>query len=391
MIRWTRCTGRTFGMTSLLTSRLMLAIIVLSLLMSGCTKELKSKTVIIPDTEASSEPEKVNEDFTVSKIYTLSDTGVMNRDILGWIDKNQLLGVYGEELERSFERVDYTFNSRQIAAKLTGNVEGVQLSPDGKYTAFFKNEDAGKKLMLFDLATNKEVVIEGNEEGLSFNDPIQWSSNSQFVSFGIGGKRGTEGSLYMYDRVHKTTKKYLIPDWRIREAGFGVKISDDGESALWIKTVEGQDTLVCGKLVGSEFISESEHPLNIDDGTFDYIFNDQILFVNSAGSLQLFDRRNATVTTLLEQRIGIFQLSMDRKYIAYSKNQEEIFVAKLQGNTIINEKSIYKGLIPFQIQWSPDNKKILLSGRKLFSRAAPAPAAQESIDSNPLPFIIEFK
>ncbi|MDF2650513.1 MAG: hypothetical protein K0Q73_6318 [Paenibacillus sp.] len=380
-------------------SRSVTVCILLSMLLSGCAGGMKSKTVIIPDTEASSEPDKVNEDFTVNKIYTLPDTGFASRDgscarcegdmnssIVGWMDKNQLLGAYGRELDLSLERVDYKFNSRQQLMDVKKNARGVNISPDGSHIIYLAIEDFKPILKLLNLANNVETVIQEYVFAPFLYDPVSWSNNSQYAAYGKGDEKGRAGSLIAYDIVDKSAKEYQVPAWSIKEMSLGYKISDDGESALIIKLSNGQYNLVFGQLKGNEFISQFEQPISLDGG-FDYINDDQILFTSLGGALNMFDTRNATTITLLES-VGGFQLSKDRKYIAYSKDQDEIFVAKIQGNNVINEKSIYKGLIPVQMQWSPDNKKILLTGRKLYSREKSAPAAIVAID---LPFIIEFK
>jgi hypothetical protein len=387
--------------------------VLLSILLSGCTGKLQSKTVIMPDTEESSEPDKVNEDFVVNKIYKLSETGDMNVDILGWIDKNQVLGSFGSDKDRSFERVDYKFNSRRELSKVGGRVTGARLSPDGAHIAYFVNEDGTIKtketikLMLFDLASNQETVLEENVEGHIEFDPLTWSNNSQNVSYGIWGtdggrpksKDGTvvkEASISIYNINRKSTNTFQIPGWTIKEMGFGVKISDDGASALIVKYMDEEYNLVYEKIVDGQFISQYKHPIgygyNNGNGNgyiraFDYITDHQIVFVGLGGSLSLFNRRNATTITLLEH-IDTFQLSKDHKYIAYSKDREEIYVAKLQGNNVINEKSIYKGLIALNMQWSPDDKKLLLAGMKSF---VDDKANSENISKDNLPYIIEFK
>lgn len=388
------------------TSRLLLFLVLVSILLSGCTGELPSKTVIILDTEESSEPDKVNEDFAVNKIYKLFETGDLNVDIFGWINKSQVLGSNGYGKDRSFERMDYKFNSRRELSKLGDMVDGIQLSPDGTHIAYFvygngtHTQKKAIRLMLLDLASNKETVLKENVEGDLIYDPLKWSNNSQYVSFGLWGVQGgeqqskdgtdvKEASLFVYDINRKSTNTYSIPGWTTKEMGFGVKISDDGASALIVKYVDKEFNLVYGKIMDGKFISQYEHPISSDYNVklLDYINDDQILFVSSGGSLSLFNRKNATTITLLEH-IDAFELSKDRKYIAYSKNREEIYVAKLQGNNVTNEKSIYKGLYAYNMQWSPDDKKLLLAGKKSFGIVKDN---RENIPQDNLPFIIEFK
>ncbi|QGQ94700.1 hypothetical protein EHS13_07265 [Paenibacillus psychroresistens] len=381
------------------TFRLIVVFVLLSFLIAGCTNELKPKTVIIPDTEESSEPDGVNEEFAVNKIYTLADPGDGNGDILGWIDQKQVIGLYGNDQSRSFERVDYKYNSHQEIKAVKSSKQMAKLAPDGMHIAYFENKEITNQLKLLDLANSKEIVIQDNVVGPYLLNALTWSNNSQYVTNAVENEKVKDGSFIAYDILHNSSNQYQVPGWNFREMSFGVKISDDGKSAMIIKVADGQYKLIYGELKGSGFVSIFEQPINVD-GTYDYINDNQIIFVSAGGALSIYDRRNTTITNLLEH-INAFQLSKDRKYIAYSKDQEEIFVAKLQGNNIINEKSIYKGLIPFHMQWSPDNKKILLSGRKPYaSEAAPVPAASRepavaapaqitTIDN--LPFIIEFK
>ena len=194
--------------------RLILVIVAMSCLLCACTSELKPKTVIIPDSKESNEPDKVSEEFAVNKIYTLADSGVANGDILGWIDQKQLLGAYFMDLNRSFERVDYKFNAHQKIKAVENTKQSSRLSPDGRYIAYFANDRPSSKLMLLDLTNNQETVIKAKVPAPYLIDPLKWSNNSRYVAYGMGSGRANDqlGSLMVYDILHKSTVEYQVPD-----------------------------------------------------------------------------------------------------------------------------------------------------------------------------------
>ncbi|MBW7460689.1 hypothetical protein K0U00_42155, partial [Paenibacillus sepulcri] len=138
----------------------------------------------------------------------------------------------------------------------------------------------------------------------------------------------------------------------------------------------------------------------------DWINKDQIAYIGPDGSLYAYDLRNAAVTVLLG-RVGSFQLSPDRKYIAYWKGKGSttkdmrIYAGKLQGNNILNETAVYQGVVPFQMAWNPDNSGLLIEGQKVYAREAgpaqPTQSAPSTVPSDLVPlhdnqsFIIEFE
>ncbi|MCR8631787.1 hypothetical protein [Paenibacillus radicis (ex Xue et al. 2023)] len=367
--------------------------VIFGLVLSGCSGELKTKTIIIPDSEESNPIQTVNEDFVVNKIYKLMEEDTSNGDILGWADKEQVLGVFGrKDKERSLERIDYSYNSRQKLINIAANTEVENVSPNGVYLVkTAANEDGQRKLLLHNLTDNKEDVITEIVKTNIRTNPVTWSNNSRFVASLQWDRNKAETKLIIYDVISRSANELLFPNRNERDMIYNVKVSDDGKSVLLMKFADGQTYVVYGKLVGSEMANQYEQPVN-SEGSFDFINDDQIMFVGQKGTLYLYDIRNANTTILLDQ-IGSFGLSSDRKYIAFSKGRESIYVAKLQGNTVVNEIEIYKGMIPFQMNWSKDNKKILIYGWRSYGPlpvAVPRPALTTTPERNG-PFIIEFK
>ncbi|MBU7316970.1 hypothetical protein [Paenibacillus oleatilyticus] len=366
------------------------AYVLLAVIVTGCTGALKSKTVIIPDAEEGRELQSLGETFEVSKIYKLPENE--EGELFGWTDKEHVLGYFGKRgRERSFEQLDYELKTRQPLPDIHGFVHGVKISADGAYASFSVQTGGKEKLMLLRLADQKQTVLREwtNKEGAVVAGQMSWSNNGRYVSF-VQENGNQEAVIVVYDVTRQETKEFKFTGKTENDHIYSVQVSDDGASALLFKIAARQAYIVFGSFQGDAFVSQYEHPVS-SEGNGDFVNDDQIVFVGEEGSLTLFDRRNAKTTILLE-RSGVFQLSRDRKYIAYSKGRENLYVAKLQGNNIMNEKEIYKGIVPEQIEWSPDNRRMLLNGRKLYesrpvvSAPSPAPFSQNSSF-----FIIEFK
>lgn len=365
----------------------MLLGVLISILVSGCSGEPKSKTVVIPDKEGSGEAANVNQNFEVNKIYKLLENEGNNGAILEWGDKEHVLAGLGEtKIGYRIESVDYRDNSRQKLMDMSLGTTIYGVSPVGEYvTSYVIDQENGEwKLKLLNLNSHTETAMGVIDKSI----PPTWSNNSQYVSFGKIEQQKSQTSIVVYDRNLKLTKQFgLSPTWIDQAILSSIQISNDGEGALIVKTINRQTYLAYGKLVGNEFTSQYEHPIRNGE-TFDFINDDQIVFVGQEGSLTLFDRRNMKAV-ILQGHISAFQLSKDRKYIAYSNEQGDIYAAQMQGNSVTNEKLIYKGLIAARMIWSPDNKKLLLHGRKLYERPAPVPAPASDIAN--VPFVIEFK
>lgn len=367
------------------------AYVLLAVIVTGCTGALKSKTVIIPDAEESREPQSLSETFEVNKIYKLPENE--DGELFGWTDKEHVLGYFGKRgQERSFEELDYEFKTRQPLPDIHGFVHGVKVSADGAYASFSVQTGGKEKLMLLRLADQKQTVLRewANKERVVVTGQMSWSNNGRYVSF-VQENGNQEAVIAVYDVTRQETKEFKFTGKTTENDHiYSVQVSDDGASALIFKIAVRQPYIVFGSFQGDAFVSQYEHPVS-SEGNGDFVNDDQIVFVGEEGSLTLFDRRNAKITTLLE-RSGVFQLSRDRKYIAYSKGRENLYVAKLQGNNIMNEKEIYKGIVPEQIEWSPDNRRMLLTGRKWYEPrpSASVPIVAPFTQNNSL-FIIEFK
>ncbi|MNI68976.1 hypothetical protein D3C73_1247010 [compost metagenome] len=86
----------------------------------------------------------------------------------------------------------------------------------------------------------------------------------------------------------------------------------------------------------------------------------------------------------------MFRLSSDRKYIAYSQDKDTLYVATLYGNNVLNKTQIFKGIVSSQMNWSPDNRKLLLSGMKAYEQEQPRVVTAPGVISNQN-LVIEFK
>ncbi|ULL18324.1 hypothetical protein DVH26_29995 [Paenibacillus sp. H1-7] len=360
-------------------NRMLVCIVLLSLVLAGCAPSLKSKTIIIPETGDSGSSPAANEAMELSAIYKLSENG----NILGWQSKDELLGtIWKTSRSRSLDRIDYKHNSYETWINLEGSTEIQGLSPDGSFAVSSVQADRKETMKLLRLTGSQPVEIgELSTEAMRVS-MLTWSNNSRYTAYSEQ-KTGQAGrAIAVYDTAANKMKEYPIPDWNV----LAVKISNDGSSALLVRSSGRQYSLVYGKLDETGFASLYEHDIAGDFGTFDFMNDDQVMLVGSSGALIVFDRRNNTTSVVTEQ-IGSFRLSPDRKMIVYSRGRDSLYVAKVQGNSLLNEKEVYKGIVPFQLEWSPDNKKIVLNGNKAYE---PRPVASAQVVVTD-PLILELK
>ncbi|WP_274650586.1 WD40 repeat domain-containing protein [Paenibacillus humicola] len=357
----------------------MLSCFLACMLLAGCGGGPKSKTVVIPESEFGGEAAGGTGHFDVSKIYKLDFAGPY-RELLGWNDNERVAAVTGQtEADREIERIDYRYNTRQLRAKLGAGDIVSGLSPDGSFAALYRSDPGtrGWKLSLFNLNALTETVIGDNLNPYQ----AEWSNNGQYVSYVKYGPDGKEPSVAVFDRKLNRTELYRLPPaWGGKDAPSSLKVSDDGKRALLILSGK-QPRLAAGTFKGHDIAIGFERPLT--GNSFDFLNNDQIEYIGADGSLTLYDSRNGNIASLA-QNVESFQLSHDRKKIVYSTSQGDVHAAEVRGNGIANDKLIFKGLLAVRLLWSPDDGRLLMDGRKMYTATAPAPTRDAQDGSEPL-------
>lgn len=368
--------------------RSVVPLVLAGMLVSGCGNSSGSKTVIIPDTLTAGEQLDAAVLFEVKQIYKVLQNDEDAGEVLGWLDGDRVLGIFvGKDRVRSVERVDYRNRSRQKTAMESETREIGELSPDGTQLALVENGKTSVKLVLTNVETAVETVVSDFSGTASEASTPSWSNNGRYAAYSATDRRSDTMRVVVYDAIEARSDQYPITGWKGRDGTVTrVLPSDDGKSALLSIFADGQPYVAFGVLNNDQLAIRYEHPLLHEDGA-DYVDDDRFLFVGSMGTLYAYDTRNASTTVILE-RVGSFRLSRDRKSIAYSKEPDSVYAAKLQGNSILYEKAVYKGVVSGRLDWSPDGHKLLVRGRQSVGMR-PAVSAAAAPDHSPL--IIEFK
>ncbi|WP_169082352.1 hypothetical protein [Paenibacillus sp. PL91] len=368
--------------------RYLLILLAIVFLPSCSSLEFKSRTIVIPETEAVPELAHSNGDFEVNKIYRLFEDDEQVMQILGWADNEHIVGKYMTmNRAQSMKTVDYRNQTSQTITNLNANTEPSLLSPDGRHVGLYDwDNKEGSATKLYNLNDKKSTSFVDNNIPLS--GMMTWSNNSRYLAFFLYDKIPTfQEKLTIYDVSAKKMKQIVMPIHEEKSWARYAKVSDDGETVLIVKQTYDSQLMLFGKLDGNRLIELYEHKLSIDVSV-DYLNNDQIMFVSENNLLFVFDRRNKA-TSILSEQIGLFRLTADRKYIAYSKDSQNTYAAKLQGNNLLGEQEIFKGMNPAQLEWSPSGNKLYLNGWKSFDdRSKSKPIAQIQ---NMMHYIIEFK
>lgn len=358
-------------------------------LLTGCLSQTRSETIIIPESGDELSTSGKSEMFDVKTIYRVLDKQTDDGIPLGWIDHSSLLGYFGEQTRSpSLERVDYPYEARLKLRNADTKAGFYTLSMDGNTVAsLLQTAEGDYSLKLTSLSDQQESIIAriSNDQIRSFK--YGWSNNGRYLAYIDRNGESASIQISMYDTTGKTTKSYTVTGWKPKDTISSVYIADDAQSVAIIKDSGKLSYVQFGSLDGSGWLAQYEHPAN-RDSSVEWIHNDQIAFIGSEGSLYAYDRRNAALSVLIDQ-VGLFRLSPDRKYIAYLQDKDTVYAASLYGNNVMNKTQLFKGIVPSQISWSPDNGKLLLSGRKSYVQDVPRPVAPGVISNQNM--VIEFR
>ncbi|NQX69013.1 hypothetical protein HQN90_23060 [Paenibacillus alba] len=371
-------------------AELFVLLMIVSVMLTGCLRETRSETIIIPDSGDEAATNEKNELFDVKTIYRVLDKSTESAMPLGWMDQDALLSLFGEQTSSaSLDRVDYPYESHLKLRNADMQANHITLSPNGQVVASTVRKDDGTYAVILVSLTDQQQTSIGrisNEQIVSVK--FGWSNNGRYLIYITRSGVNGEAQISVYDTTGNMMKGYTFTGWNPKDTISSVHIADDAQSMAVVKTTDKLSYVQFGTWNETEFASKYEHLVARDSGV-EWIHNDQIAFIGPEGTLYAYDRRNTALSILIEQ-IGMFRLSPDRKYIAYSQDKDTLYVASLYGNNVLNKTQIFKGIVPAQMNWSPDNGKLLLSGLKAYEQDQPRVVIAPGVISNQN-MVIEFK
>lgn len=363
------------------------------ILLSGCGMGPTTKTIIIPGQEDVNVEEPNSHPFQVNKIYRLPDEITTSSPLLGWSSSNAVLAVTqnaGITGQTELRRVVNPYEQSKVVLGMDNIDAQMLLSPDGKYVSQIVRSASQITLKIISLADGHQTeVAKISTNDAYFLQDVSWSGNSKYLSYLLVGYQGEEYSrLRSYDVETKTTKSYTLLGLASRDTVLTMQMSDDGSSVLLAINPPGRYgsiNLLVGTVHGDTIKIQYERERGSEQ--YAWLTTEQFVFLGSDRTLYIYDKRSSELSILLE-KVNYFQLSHDKKSIAYSLYDQDVFyVGKIQGKNILSNEPVYRGLIANEIFWSQNNKSVLVRGQKMFSTSQ----AITSDTKDRQTFIFEFQ
>jgi len=366
------------------------------LVLAGCMSGLKSGTIVIPDSPEAAPPADGNEPFRVKAIYRLPNRAENAADIAYWAGSNALYRLFwGEKGEQTLTEISAPYEKETRLQPLNEDKANAvyyeNLSPDGRFLAGFRPSDKGNEIVLTRASNRQTFAVDPESSRLLSKGGVSWSDNGRFLAYFAYAENGP--IVCVYDTKKKTNLKVGFPGAANADYFYYVKPSDDGESAVVVTETEGKASLWLGAWPNGEFAVVYEHSVGNALQTA-WIDSDRIAFSGTDGTLFTYDRRNEELAVLTGQA-GSFQLSPDKQYLAYSGGDAAIYVAKIKGNNLLNAASVYQGIVPGRLSWSPDSASLFVQGWKPYEKWIGENAREEKqpsvVSDNVQSLVIEFE
>lgn len=337
-------------------------------LLSGCSARPQTETIIISSKEEINNVDQTSSPFQVKKIYRLPYEFTSSGDLLGWSSYDSVVASFktGSMPERiELKRLTYPFKQSRIISEVKIDSQMI-LSPDGKHLSTISTSNSGVSLKLLSFEDGKETEI-GKFSNEIFVQDISWSDNSRYLGYLTIDPSGREkDSIRLYDMESRTSKIYELKDFAREETLISINVSDDGRGVLFSMFPKHIDqsrkrSILLGEMTDNKVEKQFSRPFGGKQNA--WISNDQFIFLGYDGTLYEYDRRNGALSVILE-KVSTFRLSPDKKSIAYSLDAENIiYVGKLKGRNVLYNEPVYHGIVPTNMYWSLDNKKLFIQGR----------------------------
>ncbi|PAD26035.1 hypothetical protein CHH62_09270 [Niallia circulans] len=352
------------------------------IILSGCTIGKRSETIIIPSKHENITIEQESHSFQVETIYRLPKPVYL----LGWKDSGSVVGIFqekgaSENITNEIQQMKFPYEEVESLQKIDNNMVDLILSPNGKKVAQVSTQATAKLLKLISLDKSEEIKITSGEE--IFLQDITWSNNSQYLCFlTISPLQKNQAQIGVYDTISKSSQTYNLENFDERGTLIGLSISDDGKSLVLSLLQNSNSSIAIVTILNNQVQIQYERQTGSSQSA--WLNNNQVVFLGTDQTLYEYDLRNDEVSILLE-KVDNFEFSRNRKKIAYSIiDQDSTFAGALQGKNILYQEPIYHGLSVSEMKWSPDDKKLLLSGRKTYTPKQSSLLEEEAV-------IIDFK
>ncbi|MCG7378697.1 WD40 repeat domain-containing protein [Paenibacillus sp. ACRSA] len=376
-----------------------LGLLLLCLMLSGCSSRFQNETIIISAENDTSE--QMQHDLSpvqVQKIYRLPEENIDRGYWWGWDTTNSIVGAFksaGYPEQMMLKRLAFPFEQSETLSgdmpEIKINNNQMTLSPDGLHIADIRITRTAANLNLFSIKDKTTAKLDSfSLKDQKYFQNMSWSDNSQFISYLVlDAVEKNQSSLRIYDTKANSVKSYTLNDFNNGDTLLDVRVSNDGRSVL-IKLLDSSQsnktTIVLGLLSDGHF--ETHYKRQIADNQMTWISNDQFAFLGRDGTLYEYDQRNGELSVVLE-RVTAFEFSPDKRFIAYKLQDEDIvYVGKMQGRNVLYNEPVYHGILPLNMKWSPDNTRLFIQGPKIFAN----PKTMPNDDSTEEPaYIIEFE
>jgi len=121
-------------------------------------------------------------------------------------------------IDREFAQpasLDLTTHKLKILAEESWDAVGGKISPDGRFYAYFRNEDGVSRLHILDLKSDSDSKIEGIPQGaleaplITGYDLIDWDSKSQQFVFSLQGPAHNL-NIWLYDHTDQKVRQLTM-------------------------------------------------------------------------------------------------------------------------------------------------------------------------------------
>ncbi len=360
-------------------------VLLIMLLLSACSREPVTDTIIIPDTNQTPLENSSSKPVQVKTIYRVPDYFSNIGRILGWSAQNAIIASFNSSEKVRLEQLPYPFEN----AKAVDSIDRVSydsvVSPDGKYMCEISFLPDQTIVQLLSIQDGKKTLVSKWSDSTAYIQNVSWSANSQYISYLVNRssdreQKGLNSTVHIYNMSTQKDNSYQLSGFQQKDTLIRADVANNGTSVLLqsYQTQHEQKKVVTMTEVSGNTL-DIQYEREISGDHVSWINNDQFVFPGSDGSLYEYDRRNGELSVILDHVLS-FAFSNDCKNIAYTSLQDPniIYVGKIQGRNILHQEAVYRGISASALYWSPNGKRLLIQGAKPWDTAQSSSASNYS-------------